>query len=153
MNKVISIKWVAILLLFALVIGYFGEDLLRSQINLNYFNTLEVTGKIVVNSKIVLEKNQLQIKLVSVLRVPDTSVLSSAPVRGVRDVVKVGEVVTIDIVDNNLKYAKTGSLVTMICKEGQDKFFNCEYKISPKQLCPVPTPTPKPTPKPKVKSK
>jgi len=151
MNKVISIKWVAVLLLLALVVGYFGGDLLKSQINLDYFNTIEVIGKIVFNNKIVLEENQLQIKLVSALRIPDETVSMYAPIMGIRGSVKKGDVLTIDIVDDNLKYVKAGVVVKMICKEGADKFFNCEYKIPPKQLCPVPIPTPKPTLKPKSK--
>ena len=59
----------------------------------------------------------------------------------------------VDISDDNLNYAKSGALVDLICKEDGEKIFNCEYKIEPKQLCPIPTPTPKPTAKPKATAK
>jgi hypothetical protein len=149
-NKTISIKWVMVIVVLSLIIGHFAGGLLKDQINLNYFNTLEVTGNMVIG-KAVLEKNHIQIKLVSALRIPDPEVSPNAPVLGVRANVKAGDIVTIVISDEYLKYAKNGTLVDMICKEGEKEFFACKYAVEPKALCPVPAPTPKPTPKPKVK--
>jgi len=152
MDKVIKMKWMLVLMVLALIVGYFGGNAVVAKVNFADYNTLELIGNMVIDSKAKLEQNQIQVKVVSAHYTEDGLVArNDIAVLGYSKWLKKGQLLIVDIADDNLLYAKNGALLTMICKESADKIFNCEYKIPPMQLCPVPTPTPKPTPEPKSK--
>ena len=143
------------IVLVAMVIGYFGGVILQSKLSFGNYNTVELIGNITYNSKVVLDKNQIQIKVSSIHYTPDGLLQdkNGVSVLGISRDIKNGTNIIVDISDDNLNYANSGALVDLICKEDGEKIFNCEYKIEPKQLCPIPTPTPKPTAKPKATAK
>lgn len=152
----IKSKLALLLIIAALVVGYASALAINAPKYGNY-NELELVGTMVIDSKVNLNANQIQVKVKSAHYTDNGLIIKNdRAVFGYSKWLKSGKVYTVEIADEStLKYAKNGAPLTMICREDESKIFNCEYEVVPMQMCPVPTPTPKPkpTPKPTPKSK
>jgi hypothetical protein len=137
------------LIIVSMVAGYFGGNLINFEMSYPDNNTFEISGVAVLNSKEVLPVGQLRMGISNATLVSFGA--SDAVTFGISKTLKIGKQLVIEYKDDNLNYVKNGAKLTLICKEGLDTFFACEYKVAQKQLCPIPTPTPKPTPKPTAK--
>ena len=140
-------------LIFSMLASYFGGNFIENHVNYSGYNTVEVIGKVYIDKKVALSKDEIKIKLTSIHYTEDGLLADKRGVShfGASRDMKKNQVITVSFISPNLPYEKSGAEVDLICKESMDEIFRCEYKIPPMKLCPVPTPTPKPTATPKKK--
>ncbi len=156
-SKKVGLPVLILAIIVSLLAGHFGGALIQREMTYPANNTFAVIGKVVINTKDLLPSGELRLKVADVQLMGFGE--GEAVTFGISRNMPKDNVLVIKYVDKMLDYAKSGANIVLICKEGQDTFFNCSYKVAPGKIVlePTPTlklvPTLKPTPKPKPTSK